>query len=110
MTQKDVTVSLVQITQYTRPTGQMVGKTTLFCLPGADYNQICEALLGAKFELVNPVKDAVTVSLVRITQDTRPAGKMEREETYFRLPGADYNQTFKALLGAKLELVNPVSG
>ena len=35
----------------------------------------------------------VTVSLVRITQDTRDGGTMVQEVTYFRLPRADYSQT-----------------
>ena len=35
----------------------------------------------------------VTVSLVQITEDTRPEGLMVGKETYFRLPGADYSQT-----------------
>ena len=47
MSEKRVTVRLVQITQETRPEGLMVGKTTDFRLPGADYNQICAALLAA---------------------------------------------------------------
>ena len=52
MSEKRVTVSLVQITQETRPEGLMVGKFTYFRLPGADYSQTYAALLAAKFELL----------------------------------------------------------
>ena len=125
MSEKRVTVSVVQITQDTRDAGTMVREETYFCLPGADYSQTCAAILAAKFEWVNtvqeafdaklaegrnelPQKDAVTVSVVQITQDTRDAGTMVREETYFCLPGADYSQTCAALLAAKFEWVNTV--
>ena len=120
MSEKRVTVSVVQITQDTRDAGTMVREETYFCLPGADYSQTCAAILAAKFEWVNtiqeafdaklaerrnelPQKDAVTVSVVQITQDTRDAGTMVREETYSRLPGADYNQICAALLAAKFK-------
>ena len=36
----------------------MVGEFTYFRLPGADYSQICAALLCAKFELVDTVHDS----------------------------------------------------
>ena len=116
MSEKRVTVSLVQITEDTRPEGLMVQpEETYFCLPGFDYSRTCAALRSAEFEWVNtaqeafdaklaeghnelPQKDAVTVSVVQITQDTRPEGIMVREVTYFRLPGADYSQICAALL------------
>ena len=126
MSEKRVTVSLVQITQY-EDRRRMVIHTTKYygLLPGFDYSQTCEALRSAEFEWVNtvqeefdaklaegrnelPQKDAVTVSVVQITQDTRDAGTMVREETSSRLPGADYNQICAALLAAKFELVNTV--
>ena len=121
MSEKRVTVSVIQITQDTRPAGIMVQpEETYFCLPGFDYSQTCEALRSARFEWVNtaqealdaklaegrnelPQKDAVTVSVVQITQDTRPAGIMVREVTYFRLPEADYSQICAALLAAKFK-------
>ena len=53
MSEKRVTVSLVQITEDRRPEGLMVGKETYFRLPGADYSQPHAALLAAKFELVD---------------------------------------------------------
>ena len=125
MSEKRVTVSVVQITQDTRDAGTMVREETYFCLPGADYSQTCAAILAAKFEWVNtvqeafdaklaegrnelPQKDAVTVSVVQITQDTRDAGTMVREETYFCLPGADYSQTCAASMAAQFEWVNTV--
>ena len=52
MSEKRVTISLVQITQEMRPEGLMVGKFTYFRLPGADYSQTYAALLAAKFELL----------------------------------------------------------
>ena len=63
MSEKRVTVSLVQITQETRPEGLMVGKVTNFRLPGADYSQTCAALLCAKFELVDTVQEALDAKL-----------------------------------------------
>ena len=104
MSEKRVTVYLVQITQDAREEGTMWRETTYFGLPGFDYSQTCEALRSARFEWVNtvqealdaklaegrnelPQKDAVTVSVVQITQETRPEGLMVGEFTYFRLPG-----------------------
>ena len=50
------------------------------------------------------IEKRVTVSLVQITQDTRDAGIMvQPEDTYFRLPGADYSQTRAALLDAEFK-------
>ena len=109
MSEKRVTVRLVQITQETRPEGLMVGKTTDFRLPGADYNQICAALLAAKFEEFDTGKMRVTVSLVWVLrQDTREEGITVHEGKDFRLLGADYSQTCAALLAAKFELVDTV--
>ena len=50
MSEKRVTISLVQITQETRPEGLMIREVTPFRLPGFDYSQTCAALLAAKFE------------------------------------------------------------
>ena len=62
MTQKDVTVCLVQVTQ--NRMGIMVhGEDTYFRLPGADYNKTCEALLGAKFKLVDRIQEALDAKL-----------------------------------------------
>ena len=108
MSEKRVTISLVQITQETRPEGLMVGKVTYFRLPGADYNQICAALLAAKFEELDTGDKRVTVSLVWVRQDTREEGITVQEGTDFRLPGADYNQICAALLAAKFELEDTV--
>ena len=63
MSEKRVTVSLVQITQETRPEGLMIHKTTDFRLPGADYSQTHAALLAAKFELVDTVQEAIDARL-----------------------------------------------
>ena len=106
MSEKRVTVSLVWVRQDTRPEGLMVGKVTYFRLPGADYNQICAALLAAKFEELDTGDMRVTVSLVWVRQDTREEGITVQEGTDFRLPGADYSQTCAALLAAKFEWVN----
>ena len=108
MSEKRVTVSLVQITQETRPEGLMIHKTTYFRLPGADYSQTCAALLKAKFEEFATEEKRVTVSLVWVTQETREEGITVQEGTDFRLPGADYSQTCAALLAAKFELVDTV--
>ena len=109
MSEKRVTVSLVWVRQDTRPEGLMVGKVTYFRLPGADYNQICAALLAAKFEELDTGDMRVTVSLVWVRQDTREEGITVQEGTDFRLPGADYSQTCAALLAAKFELVHRVA-
>ena len=111
MSEKRVKVYLVQITQDAREEGTMWRETTYFCLPGFDYSQTCEALRSARFEQeAIDAKLAETVSVVQITQDTRPAGilAMVGKVTYFRLPGADYNQICAALLAAKFELVDTV--
>ena len=63
MSEKRVTVSVVQITQDAREEGTMWRGTTYFRLPGADYNQICAALLAAKFELVDTVQEAIDAKL-----------------------------------------------
>ena len=105
MSEKRVTVSLVEITQDTRPEGLMIHKVTPFRLPWADYNQICAALLAAKFEEFDMGAKQVTVSLVQVQEDTRH-GTIVHESTDFRLPGADYSQTCAALLAAKFEWVN----
>ena len=120
MNEKRVTISLVQITQDTRDAGTIWRKTTYFGLPGFDCSQTCAALRSAEFEWVNtvqgafdaklaegrnelPQKDAVTVSVVQITQETQTEGLMVGKSTDFRLPGADYSQTCAALLAAKFE-------
>ena len=108
MSEKRVTISLVQITKETRPEGLMVGKETYFRLPRADYNQICAALLAAKFEEFDTGEKRVTVSQVWVRQDTREEGITVQESTDFRLLGADYSQTCAALLAAKFELVDTV--
>ena len=125
MSEKRVTVYLLHITQDAREEGTMWRETTYFGLPGFDYIQTCLALRSARFEWVNtvqeafdaklaegrnelPQKDAVTVSLVQITQETRPEGLVSHETTYFRLPRADYSQICAAVLAAKFELVNTV--
>ena len=107
MSEKRVTVSLVQITQDTQTEGIMVGKTTNFRLPGADYNQICAALLAAKFEEFDMGAKQVTVSWVWVQEDTCH-GTIVHKSTNFRLPGADYSQTCAALLAAKFKLVDTV--
>ena len=107
MSEKRVTVRLVQITQETQTEGIMVGKTTDFRLPGADYNQICAALLAAKFEEFDMGAKQVTVSWVWVQEDTCH-GTIVHKSTDFRLPGADYSQTCAALLAAKFELVDTV--
>ena len=63
MSEGRVTVSVVQITQETQTEGLMVGKSTDFRLPGADYSQTCAALLAAKFELVDTVQEAIDAKL-----------------------------------------------
>ena len=63
MSEKRVTVSLVQITQETRPEGLVTHETTYFCLPGFDYSPTCAALLAAKFELVDTVQEALDAKL-----------------------------------------------
>ena len=108
MSEKRVTISLVQITQETREEVLMVGKSTNFRLPGADYSQTCAALQAAKFEEFDTGKKRVTVSLVWVRQDTREEGITVQESTEFRLPGADCSQTCAALLCAKFELVDTV--
>ena len=127
MSEKRVTVSLVQITQDTRPEGLMIHEVTLFRLPGFDYSQTCAALLDAEFKEFGTVQEAidaklaegreekrmsekqVAVSLVQIQieQDTRP-GTIVHETTYFCLPGFDYSQTCEALRSAGFEWVNTV--
>ena len=63
MSEKRVTVSVVQITQDTRDAGTMVREETYFCLPGADYNQICAALLAAKFKEFDTMLKALDTKL-----------------------------------------------
>ena len=63
MSEKRVTVSLVWVRQDTRPEGLMVGKVTYFRLPGADYNQICAALLAAKFKEFDTMLKALDAKL-----------------------------------------------
>ena len=63
MSEKRVTVSLVQITQDTRDAGTMVREETYFCLPGADYSQTCAAILAAQVEWVNTVQEAFDAKL-----------------------------------------------
>ena len=119
MSEKRVTVSLVQMIQYADTRGLVVHTTKYYGLPGFDYSQTCEALRSAEFEWVNtaqeefdaklaegrnelPQKDAVTVSLVQVTEDTRH-GTMIRETTPFRLPGKNYSQICAALLDAEFK-------
>ena len=125
MSEKRVTVYLVHVRQDAREEGTTWRETTYFRLPGFDYSQTCLALRSARFEWVNtaqeaidaklaegrnelPQKDAVTVSVVQITRETRPKGIIWGKETYFRLLGADYNRICAALLAAKFELVDTV--
>ena len=108
MSEGRVTVSVVQITQETQTEGLMVGKSTDFRLPGADYSQTCAALLAAKFEEFDMGAKQVTVSWVWVQEDTREEGITVHKSTDFRLPGADYSQTCAALLAAKFELVDTV--
>ena len=63
MSEKRVTVNLVQITQETRPEGLVIHEITYFRLPGADYSQTRAALLCAKFELVDTVQEALDAKL-----------------------------------------------
>ena len=101
MSEGRVTVSVVQITQETQTEGLMVGKSTDFRLPGADYSQTCAALLAAKFEEFDMGGKQVTVSWVWVQEDTREEGITVHKSTDFRLPGADYSQTCAALLAAR---------
>ena len=107
MSEKRVTVCLLQITEETCPEGLLVGKTTNFRLPGADYSQTCAALLAAKFEEFDMGAKQVTVNWVLVQEDTCH-GTIVQKGTDFRLPGADYSQTCAALLAAKFELVDTV--
>ena len=125
MSEKRVTVSLVWVQEDTCH-GTIVHKSTEFRLPGADYSQTCEALRSAGFEWVDTVQEAieaklaegreekrmsekrVTVSLVQITQETRPEGLVFHTDTHYCLPRADYSQICAALLAAKFELVATV--
>ena len=48
MSEGRVTVSVVQITQETQTEGLMVGKSTDFRLPGADYSQTLRGATGCE--------------------------------------------------------------
>ena len=62
MSEKQVTVSLVDVTEDTRH-GTIVHESTYFRLPRADYSQPHAALRCAKFELVDTVQEALDAKL-----------------------------------------------
>ena len=63
MSEKRVTVSLVQITQYEDTRGMVIEKVEYYCLRREDSRSPQEALRDAGFEWVNTVQEAIDAKL-----------------------------------------------